>query len=210
MAAPRRAKPRPVTVHPKGVFCLENEWFGLRSTVSVLPALRLLHDSDYRIPFIHRDVATRAELEHYLRKWLMEKHASFEVLWLAMHTRKGLLLPGDVRRHDEKMDLDQLEHALAGRCSGRIIHFGGCRTLALPRARIERFLCVTRALSVSGFLTEVDWTESTLFETSLLLELQKHPATRQGLAAVRSAMRRQRPLECRSSGFVMHLRSARG
>ena len=32
-------------IHPKGVFCLENEWFGLSSTVSVLPALRLLHDS---------------------------------------------------------------------------------------------------------------------------------------------------------------------
>ena len=193
-------------VHPKGVFCLENEWFGLRSTVSVLPALKLLHDSDYRVPFIHRDVATRAELEHYLRKWLMEKHSGFEVLWLAMHTRKGLLLPGDVRRHDEKMDLDQLEAALAGRCAGRIIHFGGCRTLLLPKARIERFLQVTKAISVSGFLTEVDWTESTLFETSLLLELQKHPATRAGLTAVRAAMRRQRPLECRRSGFVMHLR----
>jgi len=201
----RRPKP-PTIVYEKGIFCLENEWFGLRSSVSVLPALKLLHDSDYRVPFIHRDVATRAELEHYLRKWLMEKHAGFEVLWLAMHTRKGLLLPGDVRRHDEKMDFDQLETALAGRCAGRIIHFGGCRTLLLPRARIERFLRATRALSVSGFLTEVDWTESTLFETSLMLELQKHPATRKGLAALRASMRRLRPLECRRSGFVMHIR----
>ena len=203
----RRRKPVPkMTVYEKGIFCLENEWFGLRSSVSVLPALKLLHDSDYRVPFIHRDVATRAELEHYLRKWLMEKHAGFEVLWLAMHTRKGLLLPGDVRRHDEKMDFDQLETALAGRCAGRIIHFGGCRTLLLPRARIERFLRATRALSVSGFLTEVDWTESTLFETSLMLELQKHPATRKGLAALRASMRRLRPLECRRAGFVMHIR----
>jgi hypothetical protein len=194
-------------IHPKGVFCLENEWFGLSSTVSVLPALRLLHDSDYKVPFIHRDVATRAELEHYLRKWLMEKHANYDILWLAMHTRKGLLLPGDVRRHDEKMDLDQLEYALAGKCAGRMIHFGGCRTLLLPKERITRFLRVTRAVSVSGFLTEVDWTESTLFETTLLLEMQKHPGTRKGLLAVRNAMRRLRPLECRKSGFVMHLRA---
>lgn len=201
----RRPKP-PTIVYEKGVFCLENEWFGLRSSVSVLPALKLLHDSDYRIRFIHRDVATRAELEHYLRKWLMEKHAGFEVLWLAMHTRKGLLLPGDVRRHDEKMDFDQLERALAGRCTGRIIHFGGCRTLLLPKARIDRFLRVTKALSVSGFLTEVDWTESTLFETSLMLEMQKHPATRRGMTALRNTMRRMRPLECRRSGFVMHIR----
>ena len=202
----RRRKPS-VTFYPKGIFCLENEWFGLQSSVSVLPALRLLHDSDYRVPCIHRDVATRAELEHYLRKWLMEKHAGFEILWLAVHTRKGLLLPGDVRRHDEKMDLDQLEDALAGRCVGRVIHFGGCRTLLLPRARIQRFLRVTKALSVSGFLTEVDWTESTLFEVSLMLELQKHPATRRGMQAVARTMRRLRPVEGRKAGFVMHVRA---
>ena len=203
----KRRRPTHLTVYPKGIFCLENEWFGLRSSVSVLPALRLLHDSDYRVPCIHRDVATRAELEHYLRKWLMERHADYEILWLAVHTRKGLLLPGDVRRHDEKMDLDQLETALAGRCAGRIVHFGGCRTLLLPRARIQRFLRVTRAISVSGFLTEVDWTESTLFEVSLMLELQKHPATRRGMQAVARAMRRMRPVESRKAGFVMHVRA---
>jgi hypothetical protein len=201
---PRR-KPS-VMVYPKGIFCLENEWFGLQSTVSVLPALRLLHDSDYGIRSIHRDVATRAELEHYLRKWLMEKHAGYQVLWLAVHTRKGLLLPGDVRRHDERMDLDQLQAVLAGKCAGRIIHFGGCRTLLLPQARIDRFLRATRALAVSGFLTEVDWTESTLFEVSLMLELQKHPATRQGMHAVVRTMRRLRPVESRKAGFVMHVR----
>ena len=62
-------------LYRKGVFCLESEWFGLRSTVTVRPALEFLRTSDYHVPYIHRDVATRAELEHYLRKWFQEGRA---------------------------------------------------------------------------------------------------------------------------------------
>jgi hypothetical protein len=203
----RRPRPKSMTIYPKGVFCLESEWFGLGSSVSVLSALKLLKESDYHIPFIHRDVATRAELEHYLRKWNQGRHTRFDILWLAMHTRKGLLLPGDLRRHDERMDIDQLEVALAGHCHGRAIHFGGCSTLQLPAARIRRFMRATGAASISGFLAEVDWTESTLFESSLLLEFQKRPMTARGLRAVRSGMRTFRPVECREFQFVMHVRA---
>jgi hypothetical protein len=196
-----------VLVYRKGVFCLESEWFGLRSTVSVRPALELLRSSDYHVAYIHRDVATRAELEHYLRKWFQERHTGFEILWLAMHSRRGLLLPGDMRRPDEKMHIDRLEEILAGKCKGKVIHFGGCRTIAMPPARIRKFLRISGAVAVSGFREEVDWTESTLFETTLLLELQKHPMTASGLRSVRNAMRRSRPLEYAASGFAIHIRS---
>ena len=195
-----------VLVYRKGIFCLESEWFGLRSTVSVRPALELLRASDYHVPYIHRDVATRAELEHYIRKWFQGRHDGFEVLWLAMHSRRGLLLPGDMRRPDEKMHIDRPEEILAGKCRGRVIHFGGCRTIAVTGPRIRRFLRATGAVAVSGFREEVDWTESTLFETAYLLELQKQPATAAGLRRVRGAMRRLRPAETEASGFVVHVR----
>ena len=117
-----------------------------------------------------------------------------------------ILLPGDVRRHDEKMNFDQLEEVLAGRCAGKIIHFGGCNTLSLPPARIRKFLKATRAKSVSGFCSEVDWTESTLFEMTFLLELQKRPLTTKGLRSVRNTMKRLRTTECREMKFLMHLR----
>jgi len=197
-----------VLLYRKGVFCLEAEWFGLRSTVSVRPALELLRSSDYHVPFIHRDVATRAELEHYLRKWHQERHQGFEILWLAMHSRQGLLLPGDMRRPDERIDFDSLESMLAGKCRGRFIHFGGCRTVDMPPARIRRFLRTTGASGISGFLREVDWTESTLFELAFLLELQKQPLTPRGIRAARAALRRTRPVELSDSGFVIHVRPA--
>ncbi|MFO0783514.1 MAG: hypothetical protein U0636_07505 [Phycisphaerales bacterium] len=191
-------------LYRKGIFCLEAEWYGLRSSVSVRPALEMLKASDYHIQHIYRDVATAAELEHYLRKWFITRHRGFKVLWLAMHSRKGTLLPGDMRRPAERLSLDRLEEVLAGKCRGRVIHFGGCRTVALPPARIKRFLAVTKAAAISGFLEEVDWTESTLFEMAYLLELQKHPATPAGLRRVRAALRRAREGEFRSYGFVVH------
>lgn len=193
-------------LYRKGIFCLEAEWFGLRSSVSVRPALDFLKASDYRIPFIHRDVATREELEHYLRKWLQGRHDLYDILWLSMHSRKGLLLPGDMRRK-ETMHIDRLEELLAGKCQGQLVHFGGCRTIDMPLARIRKFLRATRAVGISGFREEIEWTESTLFELAYLLELQKHPLNARGLRAVRASMRRHRPVEYRESGFVIHIRA---
>ena len=178
----------------------------MRSSVSVRPALELLRASDYRIPYIHRDVATREELEHYLRKWLQGRHDLYDILWLSMHSRRGLLLPGDIRRN-ETMHFDRLEDLLAGKCQGQHIHFGGCHTIAMPLKRIRKFLKATRAAGISGFREEVDWTESTLFEVALLLELQKQPLTAAGLRRVRNAMRRTRPIEYRQSGFAIHIRA---
>lgn len=192
----------------KGIFCLEAEWFGLRSSVSVRPALEFLRASDFRVPFVHRDVATRAELEHYLRKWLQQAHSAYPILWLSIHTRRGLLLPGDVRRRDEKMDFDELEERLAGQCAGRMIHFGGCRTIDLPRARIQRFLTATKAVAVSGFLAEVDWSESTLFEMALLLELQREPLKADGLARMQRRLLRHHGTMAGRLGFRMHRRRA--
>lgn len=202
-----RYDPSGVLVYRKGIFCLESEWFGLRSTVSVRPALELLRSSDYHVAFIHRDVATRAELEHYLRKWFQERHTGFEILWLAMHSRRGLLLPGDMRRPEEKMHIDRLEEILRGKCKGKIVHFGGCRTIAMPPARIRKFLKATGAVAICGFREEVDWTESTLFEMSLLLEFQKHPMTPAGMRAALRVIRRVRPVETKAAGFAMFIRA---
>jgi hypothetical protein len=179
-----------VFVYRKGIFCLESEWFGLMSPMSVRYALDFLKSSDYRIPVIHRDVATAAEIAHYLRKWTMQSHTAYSILWIAIHTRRGLLLPGDVRRASERMDIDAMESCLAGKCGGRIIHFGGCRTIALPARRLKQFLRVTRAVAVSGFREEVEWTESTLFEMSYFVALQHHPLTALGMRKVAAHMRK--------------------
>jgi hypothetical protein len=68
------AKSAPVA---KGTFCLEGEWWGdLGDQSSVEPALILLSKMPpYHTPYIHRDVATRAEFDHYITKWRQVSYA---------------------------------------------------------------------------------------------------------------------------------------
>ena len=57
---------------------------------SVEPALVLLSKMpEYHTPYVRRDVATRAEFDHYVTKWLQAKYAGYPILYLAFHGRRG-------------------------------------------------------------------------------------------------------------------------
>lgn len=188
-----------------GVFCLEADWFGLAHPMSMRPILELMQESDARVPYVLRDAATRAEIEFYLRRWLQTRYRKFDLLWMAIHSRPGELLPGDMRKPDERISFDALEELLAGRCKGRILHFSGCNFLKLPPARIGRFMRRTKAMALSGFSREVPWLEATIFEAYWLALLHFEERSRKGVRRAISIMRReQRPL-CRKFGFVMRV-----
>jgi hypothetical protein len=187
----------------RGVFCIEADWFGLAHPMSMKPVLDLLAGSDARIPFVLRDAVTRAEIEFYLRRWLQARYRRFDLLWMAIHTRPGELLPGDMRKPEERLGLDTLEALLKGKCRGRILHFSGCRFLKLPPARITRFVKATRALSVSGFAREVPWLEATIFEAYWLTLLNYEPRTRAGVRTAARIMRREQGPLCDRYGFVI-------
>jgi hypothetical protein len=59
----------------KGVFCLEDDWWGtMKSPSSVEPILHLLNRWDpYYVPYIHRNTATRGSLEYYLKSGLRRR-----------------------------------------------------------------------------------------------------------------------------------------
>jgi hypothetical protein len=190
-----------------GVFCLEADWFGLVRPMSMKPVLDLLHGSDARIPYVLRDVATRAEIEFYLRRAFQARYESFDLMWFAIHSRPGELLPGDMRVPLERISLDALEDLLSGKCAGRILHFSGCRFLRLPRARIDRFLRRTRALCVSGFTEEVPWLEATIFESYWISLLHYEARSQSGVRrAIRLMRREQGPLS-KKFGFTMRVRA---
>ena len=68
-----------------GVFCLEGAWDeeDLTDRSSVRPVLDVLERLRC-IDFVHRDIGTRAELEHYLRRWI-EEDLAYRLLFLAFH-----------------------------------------------------------------------------------------------------------------------------
>ena len=162
-----------------GIFCLETgDWWGdLKKPSTVRPILELLSQShNNKVPFIHRDVATQPELEHYLTLWTKRTYQRYPILYLSFHGIPGAF--GDWGK--VIITLDELEDLLRGKCKRRVLHFGSCSTLALHGNRINRFVRETQALAVSGYTEWVDWNESSAFEILLLSQL----ATGTALASV--------------------------
>lgn len=147
-----------------GVFCIEGQWHrDLNARGSVLPTLELLERVG-SIRFIHKDVATRAELDYYLDRWLLRQYADYRVGFFAMHGEPNKLWLTDW----ESVDLNDVAARLAGRCDGKRLYFGSCSVLRASDARLQDFLAATGAALVCGYTRDVDWVESAAFETVLL------------------------------------------
>ena len=152
-----------------GVFCLEGEWNDekLKDRSSVLPALELLERLDL-ITFVHRDVATRAELEHYLARWTRER-LPLNVLYLAFHGTPDGIAIADAPDHEAT--LEYLGGLLAGKLKGRVVHFGACSVLRARPKKMRQFTEQTGAKVVLGYREDVDWIESMAWDMIVLSTL---------------------------------------
>lgn len=168
----------------KGIYCLETgEWFTtLKCKNSVEPVLQLLQDSPLSVPYIHRDIATKEELHYYIQKWTQAKHKDYPILYLAFHGSPGYI---HLSGRSKGLSTDDLFNELAGKCHKRVIHLGLCESLDKHGNTLNRYLRDSGAAAISGFAGEVDWVESTIFETLFFSELQKNQFTKPGLRAVR-------------------------
>jgi len=152
-----------------GVFCLEGEWAdSLDSRLSVRPLLELLETMGESSGSIHRDVATRAELEYYLRRWIDDASAEYDVAYLAFHGS-----PGAISLGAEDVTLREIAEIIDGGAKGRTIYFGSCGTLDQPAADLKNFCRQTGARGLVGYTEAVGWSESAAFDLLLLPELLK-------------------------------------
>jgi hypothetical protein len=108
-----------------GIFCVEGPWGKSTDKSSVRPLLELL-DGQNLMPFIHRDAATVAKLEHYLNTWTYKQFANFDLGYLAFHGDRGLV---EIDR--KRYMLERLGEFLAGRLAGRTLHFADPSTRQL-------------------------------------------------------------------------------
>lgn len=157
----------------KGIFCLEGDWApDLRAYQSVLPVLHLMRDGQ-DVPYIHRNVGTRPELEYYLSRWTLKKYDRYPILYLAFHGDPSLIeIPGG-RGEDRHMSLEELSRLLAGKCCGRIVHFGTCSTVNVHGRNLNRFLKETEALAICGYTKYIDWVASTALDLIIFDKMQK-------------------------------------
>ena len=155
----------------KGIYCLEGDWSGKKDKTTVEPVLRLLETAqNLRVPYLHKDVATREELQFRLKEWVEPGFGNYPILYLAFHGQPGEVVLG---RGKDRFGLSELENTLDGVCKGRIIHFGSCATLDLHGNRLNGFLRRTRALALLGYKSNIDWLSSTAFDLLLLGTLQE-------------------------------------
>ena len=95
------------TSQRKGVFCLETaSWEpGIRDRSSIEHVLRLLETTQYKVPYLHFDVAAREEFDFYLKKWAGTSFAeTHPVLYLGFHGAPGELWLGERRENCVTLD----------------------------------------------------------------------------------------------------------
>jgi hypothetical protein len=186
----------------KGVFCLEiSDWFGtMKKKNTVEPVLELLHHSPLEVPYIHRDVATKEELNFYLRKWTLAEYKNYPILFLAFHGAPGEIF---LAQNNKVIKIDELLKILEERCHKKIIHFGACSVFNLQGRILKRILTRFDALAISGYSSEVDWVTSSVFEMLFLAELQKNAMTKSGILAVKKRINEIAPKLSKTLGFKM-------
>lgn len=162
-----------------GVYCLETIWFDEESNPSTRLVLELLKKlSD--VPFVHRDVSTREELDFYLGRWIGRdtrkkdyRLADFRILYLGFHGAPGeISLRADQshRFDDDEASLEKIAESFTrGKygASDCVIHFSACSVLRSP-ARVRDFRQKVGAACVSGYRRSVDSTPAWAFELMYL------------------------------------------
>jgi hypothetical protein len=184
-----------------GVFCLEADWYGDNNrSATVRPILELLGQSaSGKVDFVHRNVATREELAHHLRRW--RRSSSFRVLYLAFHGGPGRIYLGHRQRRSDAITLDELG-IMAGRgLSERVVHFGSCSTLGVDRRVVRRFLRHTGITAATGFASDLNWFRSTVFELLVLANMVERRTNLRGVRRLESALLRELPSLRRELGF---------
>jgi hypothetical protein len=140
--------------------------------------------------FVHRDVATRQEFDHYVKEWSQQRYRHYPILYIAMHGLPGFIEFGDRRKSDTIVGLDDLEALLAGRGSGRMVHFGACNTMKVHGRRIRSLLQKTNLVCVSGYGDRLDWFQASALDALWLGALQDKAMQVRGVRAAESALHR--------------------
>lgn len=191
---PRSAKPAAKRKPVPGIFCLEGDWSpNLEVKQSVKPLLELLETTD-QMRFIYRGVNTPEEFRYLIRKWPQRQYSRYSIGYLGFHGEAGHLYIGR-----QRVSLEELADQIGGACQNRIIYFGSCAVLAVPRLRIEKFRKQTGARCVAGYTKYLDWLQSSAFDLLLFDALTQYKR----LDAVERKMHREYPGLVRKLGFKM-------
>jgi hypothetical protein len=144
----------------KNVFCIEGNWNNsLKGRTGIKAALDFL-EHNANLKHIHKNCSTIGQFESLLKDAVLQEYNRYGIIYIAFHGFPGELLVGKRQR----ISLEQIAVILQGKAKDKIIHFGSCSTLAVPRRRVNKFLRETGALAISGYTKDVDFIPSTFLD----------------------------------------------
>ena len=157
------------------IFCLETEWVQsvhcLKNRSSALSLLDFLQNSDKRISFLFRNVATKDDFRFYINHLYYEAYKSYDTVYLCFHGSESsiALASGD------EIDIMDFAKENQGIFEGKNVHFGCCSTLNIGEDKAKEFKRLTKARMITGYKKDVDFIESFVFELWFLNVIANHP-----------------------------------
>lgn len=151
---------------PTLIYCVEGHWHEADDPTvepTVEPLLQMLHRRGLW-NYVRRNAATDGELFYWMRnEWY--KCAEGSILYFATHGGEGEIWLSSDGQHYSSIPLEKLAEI---DCSGCLVHFSGCSTLACDEERIRFFMEKSGASAVSGYRTDVGWTSRSWPPAALL------------------------------------------
>ena len=171
-----------------GIICLETEWEHTVNrnrlplkTESLLDFLK----TSCGCKIIYRRVATKSELQYYLKRFRNVEYADYSVVYLSFHgDTHSIILEGEPKS-DRYLTLDKLASMADGCFENRFVHFSSCRTFLGGNAELENFKFNTGAAYISGYTTSVDCVLSAINDIAYFDQIFRY---RKKKALISSAM----------------------
>ncbi len=155
-----------------GIAAFEFEWDykKLGTETTVRPTLELLSAAQERpVPILHRRVATRGELAHWLRRCTHRRNGRYHIILIAGHGRRGgVVNAGTSDGSDGFVCLDWLAEQLARRLHRRMLYVASCATLDTSRSRLRSFIEQTGTAALCGYSRIVHHAPVAAWETLFL------------------------------------------
>ena len=147
------------------IFALEGEWGNkLTHDESIVPILDLMKDVS-GIKYVFRKVNTIDSLLKYLNKVSLRSMDDYNFVLLAFH---GYNEDQSIELSSgEGISLKVLAKLMKGSFKGKNIHFSSCG-IGADINGLKAFKKVTGASTVTGYIADVGFFESSLFDTAII------------------------------------------
>jgi hypothetical protein len=138
----------------KNIACLEGLWDDNLENRITAAALLDLVTKISETQFTILTCNTREEFEFNISKLFISRvKRHYRVLYLVFHGEPGLIFLSD----EVPLSLEELAGIMGYRFKGWVVHFSACSTLAVPDARLKRFIRDTKVSLVIGYTKDMYW-----------------------------------------------------